>query len=295
MIHRAGAGLVALASSILVCGCCKENAAPEPTPTTSSITVPAAVVRPDIPERAVPSSFTLDDDRWVKAFRFSFPTEAKMGASFSQARAACLNNRLDLCTADQWEIACRAEPGVAKAESWTISPAAGSNGWELRGGSTCSKKAASTDGSPSPARMGLCCERRASIHGDSRREKVLESGQVYVEISEAALNSAEPMRVVKLLADRAKVHKNHLDKEGVRKDLEGDLRRWPKMDTRHTRCEYTSKGADGSFTCEVVMTRLPAGKSEQELAVFRSRYEFEQFKYTVFADPISIVRKWGPY
>ena len=90
-------------------------------------------------------------------------------------------------------------------------------------------------GSASTNRIGLlCCERRAAIHGTSRREKVLDSGQVYVDIVEKAQNAGEPMRVVKLLADQAKVHKNYFDKDAVRKDLEGDLRRWPQMDSRHT-------------------------------------------------------------
>jgi hypothetical protein len=279
---------------------CKDKAPLEGSgPSRSASADPAPVVvpepvRPAIPERAVPSSFTPDDDRWVRAFRFAFPDDAKMGVSFHDAREACLRHRLDLCTVDQWEIACRAEASVGKAESWTISPAAGS-GWELRGGSGCSSRSKATDGSPATGRIGLCCERRASIHGDSRREKVLESGQVYVDLCETAQNAGEPTRVLELLADRSQVHKNQGDKDAHRADLEGDLQRWPEMDTRHTRCEYSSKGSDGSFTCEVVMTRLPAGKSTRELAVFRSLYEFVDFKYTVFANPISIVRPWGPY
>ena len=145
MNHRAG--LAALVSAVLVCGCCKEKQPADETPiATPSETAPVAAVRPEIPERAVPSSFTPDDEYWIKAFRFSFPSDAKMGAAFAEARAACLNHQLDLCTADQWEIACRAEPAVGKAESWTISPAPGSNGWQLRGGKSCVSKSASTDG-----------------------------------------------------------------------------------------------------------------------------------------------------
>lgn len=288
----------AAACAVVLCSCCEPKAGEERgvPPTSASAPVPTApaFVRPKIPERAVPSSFTPDDERWVKAFRFSFPQDARMGVSFAASRAACLSHQLDLCTADQWDIACRAEASVGTAESWTISPAT-SGGWELRGGSGCSKKGTSDDGTASSGRIGLCCERRASIHGDSRREKVLDSGQVYVELCEKALNSGEPERVVKLLADRAQVHKNTMDKAGIRADLEGDLKRWPQMDSRHTRCEYSAKGADGAFTCEVVMTRLPAGQSTPELAVFRSRYEFEGFRYTMFANPTSVVRPWGSY
>lgn len=289
--HRS---VVALLCAAALAACCKDKPTPDdPVPVPVPSAAPA-VARPAIPDRAVASSFTTDDERWVQAFRFRFPDDAKMGAPFADARAACLSHKLDLCTVDQWEIACAAEASVAQAESWTISPATG-NGWELRGGGSCSKKSVSADGSASPARIGLCCERRASIHGDSRREKVLDAGQIYVTFCETAQNAGEPERVVKLLADRAKVHKNNMDKDGIRADLEGDLKRWPEMDTRHTRCEYAAKGADGSFTCEVVMTRLPAGQTTRELAVFRSRYEFVDFKYTVFAEPVSIVRPWGPY
>lgn len=286
---------------------CKQNADDKAAP--SAVAPPASVAAPPsappvaapvaatvkVPERAVGSGWTKESSRFVQAFKFSLPDSAPRGASFKDARAACEAVGRDLCSEDQWELACSTDDSVGKASSWTITPA-GAAGWRLRGGDGCAMRADASDGAAVAGRIGLCCERRAAIStSKNRQESVMKAAQTYIEIIEKASNSGSPAEVTKLLAERAKVFKTDMTPEEAEKDLASDWKRWPKQNVRFFRCVADVAGQNGNFECDAVGTRTPASTNVPELAVFHVRFEYENFKYTVFADPTSILRKWGPY
>jgi len=266
------------------------SATPPPAPSAT-----AEAPKVEIPERAVGSGWTSDKLRFVQAFKFGLPESAPVGASFKDARAACAGIGRDLCGEEQWELACATDATVAKAASWTITPA-GATGWRVRGGSSCDARSDATDGSAVPARIGLCCERRAAIStSKNRQEAVMKAAQTYIGIVEQASSSGSPAEVSKLLAPSAKLFKTNTTPDQAKKNLADDWRRWPQQDVRFYRCVADAAGSDGNFECDAVGTRTPASTNIPELSVFQVRFEYEDFKYTVFADPTLIRRKWAPY
>lgn len=282
-------------------GSCKQPNSDKAVPAASAA-VPSApasaaaeVPSVKISERAVGSGWTKDSMRFVQAFKFALPDSAPTGASFTVARAACESVGRDLCSEDQWELACTTDESVGKVPSWTITPA-GAAGWRLRGGGVCEMRADAPDGAAVAGRIGLCCERRAAIStSKNRQESVMKAAQTYIEIVEKASNSGSPAEVTKLLADRAKVFKTEMTRDEAEKDLANDWKRWPKQNVRFFRCVADAAGENGNFECDAVGTRTPASTDVPELSVFHVRFEYEKFKYTVFADPTSIARKWGAY
>lgn len=299
----AGSALVAVACALLGC---KQGSAGKAAPSAES---PAASAQAPLPgasaapavspvkiaERAVGSGWTKDKLRFVQSFKFALPESAPTGASFKEARAACDAVGRDLCSDDQWELACATDESVGKVASWTITPA-GANGWRIRGGGSCDLRADADDGAPSAGRIGLCCERRAAIStSKNRQEAVMKAAQTYIGIVESASNSGSPAEVTKLLAEESKVFKTSMTRAQAETDLANDWKRWPKQSVRFFRCVADAAGEDGGFECDAVGTRTPATSEVPELSVFHVRFEFEKFKYTVFADPTSIMRKWAPY
>ena len=294
---RPSAILVVLAA-LLACKSGGDRTAPSASAAVAPSARPAVtaeVTRIKIPERAVGSGWTKDSSRFVRAFKFALPESAPTGATFKDARVACEGIGRDLCSEDQWELACATDETVGKAASWTITPA-GAAGWRVRGTGGCETRADAADGSATAGRIGLCCERRAAIStSKNRQESAMKAAQTYIEIVEKASNSGSPAEVTKLLADRAKVFKTEMTRNEAEKDLSSDWKRWPKQNVRFFRCVADAAGEDGNFECDAVGTRTPASTDVPELSVFHVRLEYEKFKYTVFADPTSILRKWGAY
>ena len=279
---------------LLALTACKKDKAPAPAASTGApgpvaSAPPPAPARPDIPDRAIGSSWTADKLRWVQAFRTSYPAASQPGMGWKEARAACEGAGLDLCTEDQWVLACGIEPKIGGAPSWTISPT-GAAGWVVRGGAGCDSKSEAASGSGTPGRIGLCCERRASMStSKNRQEAVMKAAQTYATLVEGAVNSGDPSRIAKLLANDVLLYKTRSNPDKATKDLAWDMKRYPKMDTRFISCDTDVAGADGNWECETVGTRESAD-GKQQLSVYRQRFEYVQFKYTVFGDPVLIKR-----
>jgi hypothetical protein len=261
------------------------SAAPEPPP-------PVAVkIRPG----AVAASWTPDGKRWVKAFTYSVPEGAVAGASWADALKTCRSAGLDLCSEQQWQIACGKDSVVGQSPSWTITPASGDT-WVVRGGSGCSASEEAAGDSVSPARIGLCCERAAAISSVKRSDAWMKTAQTYIGIVEDALNSKSPQQVVNLLADPAKLFKTRMTNDEALRDLRSDAEKYAEWNYRLFSCDAEVDTQHGSFECDTVETRTPKAGA-RELSVFRMRFEYgpPNLKYSVFADPVRITRKWAPY
>jgi len=304
--------LVALAVSLsFPCGCGKKptesddapirRTAPPPAATPSGSPsggaanpTPAAAPAVQIAERAVKAGWMPDGKRWIRAFKFSLPTGAPTGASWADARKACISSGLDLCTEDQWSVACSLDSTVGSAPSWTVTP--GADGWVVRGGAGCASSAEADGATTAPGRVGLCCERGAAISSTKKGDGLVKAADVYVGLVEDALNSTSPQKIIDLIADPAKLFKTEMTHEQALKDLRADAQKYAEWNYRLLRCDADVGTDAGSFECDTVETRVPKGQT-RELSVFRMRFEYgpPRLKYTVFADPVRIMRKWSAY
>lgn len=123
----------------------------------------------------------------------------------------------------------------------------------------------------------------------------MKAAQAYIEVVEKASASGSPAAIAKLLALRSKLFRTMTTPEEAERNLTNDWKRWPTQDVRLFRCVADAGRADGAFECDAVATRTPAETRIPQLAVFHVKFEYERYKYTVFAAPTSISRKWGPY
>jgi len=281
-------------------GCCKDKATDNPSPDPSALPAASPAVSAVAPrasvaiEGQVPSSRTLDRLRWVAGYRYSFPEGGPVGARWAESRAGCRDTGLDLCTEDQWHLACRSNPAVAERLSWTITPASG-EGWVTRGGgSGCGARGTKASSSPEAGMIGLCCERRASLAPGGRAPAVLAEANTYVLLVEQALNARDPSRVTTLMANPAELFGTRRSHEEARKALRWTYQSWGKMDSRFIACDVSIQVRQGRFTCETVMTRNRKGGPGLELSVFRQRYAYgpPAQKYSVFGKTTEIMRKW---
>jgi len=169
-------------------------------------------------------------------------------------------------------------------------------GWIVRGGAGCSSTAEAAGSDLSPTRIGLCCERAPAISSTQRGESWLKTANTYIGIVEDALNSTSPQKVVKLLADPAKLFTTRMTHEEALADLRGDATRFAEWNHRLMACHADVGAEAGSFECDTVEPRVPKDKPG-ELSVFRMRFEYgtPKLTYSVFADPVRVMRKWGPY
>ncbi len=294
---RAVAALGVVAIALFACKSGRKTGEQPPLASAAPAAAPPASAPPPgpphLPAVAVGSSWTDDRRYWVQAFRVELPSDAPVGAAFIDARLACEKAQLDLCGEEQWALACTQEPKIGEHPSWTIS-AAGSSGWVVRGGSGCTARSEASDGSGAAGRIGLCCERRAAITTSANRQQaVMKAAQTYIGIVEDAYNSRSADRIVKLLSEEPVLFRTRTDHDKARKDIESDFKRYSRLENRLVRCEADAAGANGWFECDTVGTRTKTGDSVMELATFRQRFEYENFKYTLFGDPRRMTRKWG--
>jgi hypothetical protein len=273
-----------------------ESAAASPSTAPSAAPVAPAPAAVQIPEKATTTSWSADDKRWMKPFKFGLPSGAMAGAAWADARRACKSVGRDLCSEDQWALACAMEAAVGQAPSWTVSHGSSEGTWVVRGGTGCAASADATGGEGAAGRIGLCCERSPAISSTKRTEAWLKSADVYIRLVEDALNSPSPDKVVNLLDEPAKLFKTTSSHDQARRNLRDDYKRYSEWDYRFTRCDADIDTEKGSFECDAVMTRAPAGAS-RELSVFRTRFEYgpPRLSYKVFADPVRVIRKWGAY
>lgn len=217
------------------------------------------------------------------------------GANLIEARASCAGRSMDLCSEEQWEAACRTDSNVGAAESWTVSFASGFE-WVVRGGGSCSSRAQAHPTHPAPGRIGLCCERAASMASTQQSTAVLSAGNTYVKLVESASNSREPTRILGLVADPVWAY----TKEQPHTELKNGMEKWwkkhPVDDARYTRCDVEILSGSGHFECDGVGQRTNVGSSEPSLGVYRQRYEWsgEAQKYTVWGKVVRPIKKWAP-
>jgi hypothetical protein len=294
------AELVLVLSALLACkGSGGDKSAPTPPsaePVATPSAAPAVPARPKLADGAVGSAWTTDQQRWVQAFKYRWPDAAPVGASFADARKACAAASLDLCTEEQWALVCAQDAGVGRVPSWTLSPASTPAGWVVMGGNGCSLRAVTVDGAAAPERIGLCCEPRASLSTQvSRQEAVMKAAQTYLTLIEGAANSHSAARIAALLADSSQLYGTTRTRDEAQKALDWDLGRYSELGTRMVACDVDAGGPNGFMECETVATRTAIKDPKPELSVFRQRFEFVQYKYTVFGKPVTVRRKWGAY
>ncbi|MEZ4375459.1 MAG: hypothetical protein R3B07_31905 [Polyangiaceae bacterium] len=270
-------------------------AEPAATPQAAAAQPAAAqpVTRPQIANGSVQAGRLGENSPWFDSFSYAYPSGAPQGASWADARRACQGAGMDLCTEDQWALACRADSSVGNAQSWTASYDSGTS-WVVRGGEGCAAKSSDAETSKAAARIGLCCDRRAGISG-ARSDALSKTASVYIKLVEDALNSGSADSVSRLLADEVLLMKTRTTADKARAFLASDLQRWPTMNRRFTNCTADIGGTSGSFECDILMTRIPAGTTTAELSVFRGKYAYgpPANKYNVFEEPLTVKRPWG--
>lgn len=207
LVVAAGIGAVLLigvgAIGVIVMATRSAEPAPAATGLPPAPQPPPAVSAPSIPrisDGEFLGGWNPDHSRWLPAFKFGLPAEGAGETTLVDARAGCATRRMDLCSEEQWEAACRADAKVGAKASWTLSFASGSE-WVVRGGTGCSSRARAVPATRDPARIGLCCERAASMASTQQSAGVLSSGHTYVKLVESASNSHEPTRILALVAD----------------------------------------------------------------------------------------------
>jgi hypothetical protein len=300
--NRAQRDLAAVVTALCMVSCSKDEASSTPSPESSAPT--AIGTGPNVPmprgidpvEGHVPSTKTLDELRWIAGYRYALPKEVPIGARWAEAREGCTVAGLDLCTEDQWHMACRGNPTLAERVSWTITPAGGDS-WVTRGGeaggSACAARGTASSSSPQPGMIGLCCERRASLSPGKRAPAVLAEADAYARLVEGALNARDPSQVVALMSDPAELFGTMRSHEEARRALLWTYDAWGGMDSRFTHCDVNIQMGQGDFTCETVMTR---NRKEPglELSVFRQRYVYgpPAQKYQIFGKTTKMIRKW---
>ncbi|MCA9647486.1 MAG: hypothetical protein KC492_42645 [Myxococcales bacterium] len=267
------------------------QAAPSPQPAAAQPTA-QPVVRPPIADGSVQAGRLAEGSPWHDTFKYAYPSGAPQGATWADARRACQGSGMDLCTEDQWALACRADSSIGNAQSWTVSYSTGTS-WVVRGGEGCAAKSSDAETSKAPARIGLCCDRRAGVSG-ARTDALSKTASVYIKLVEDALNSGSADSVSRLLADDVLLMKTRTTADKAKAFLASDLQRWPTMNRRLTSCTAEIAATSGSFECDVVMTRIPAGTSGEELSVFRAKYAYGPpgNKYNVFEEPVRVIRAW---
>ncbi len=96
-----------------------------------------------------------------------------------------------------------------------------------------------------------------------------------------------------LLADPAKLFKTRMTNDEALRDLRSDAEKYAEWNYRIFSCDAEVDTQHGAFECDTVETRTPKAGA-RELSVFRMRFEYgpPNLKYSVFADPVRITRKW---
>lgn len=250
---------------------------------------------PGISDGEFAGGWNPDHSRWLPPFKFGMPAAKSGGTRWVEARASCATRSMDLCSQEQWEAACRTDSNVGASKSWTVSFASGLE-WVVRGGGGCSARAAADPNDEDSTRIGLCCDRVASMASAQQTVAVLSSGHTYVKLVESASNSHEPTRTLALVADPAFAYV----KTQTHAELSAGIQRWteqyPQRDVRFTRCDVEIRVDGGFFECDGVGQRTKRGDAEPHLGVYRERYEWGGVgqKYSVWGKVVREIKKWNP-
>lgn len=273
------------------------SAAGVPPFASASLPPPAglAPASPGISDGEFAGGWNPQHSRWLPPFKFGMPTGTTGGATWVEARASCAARSMDLCSEEQWEAACRTDSNVGAKASWTVSFASGLE-WNVRGGTGCASRAAAQPAQIDAGRIGLCCERAASMASTQTQVAVLRSGHTYVQLVESASNSHEPTRILALVADPVFAYVGSQTHPELRAGIQRWIELYPDQDVRFTRCDVEIRSGSGSFECDGVGQRTKRGSSEPQLGVYRERYEWsgEGQKYTVWGKVVREIKKWGP-
>jgi hypothetical protein len=149
-VARASASAAAIASAV-------------PSP-SASVAEPSDAAAPDAAtnERAITAGTTPTG---YHCGAFALKTlEESPGLAFGKAAEACALAGKFLCSEVEWQLACAADPGLAKAETWTYS--AERERAIVRGGDgKCEKRTVVNAAEASATRATLCCDRAIGISG----------------------------------------------------------------------------------------------------------------------------------
>jgi hypothetical protein len=149
-VTRASASASAIASAL-------------PVP-SASVAEPSDAAAPDaaMNERAITAGTTPTG---YHCGAFTLKTlEESPGLAFGKAAEACALAGKFLCSEIEWQLACAADPELAKAETWTYS--AERERAVVRGGDgKCEKRTVVSAAEASAARATLCCDRAIGIIG----------------------------------------------------------------------------------------------------------------------------------
>ncbi len=300
------AGTCAALCVIALFACKKAKSDAEPVATSvATLSTSAAIASPpapapaaelpSVPERRVPEG-TLDGGAWLPAFRAVRPS-GDAGKSWLEARTACTDASLELCSEPEWQRACAEDTAVGKLEAWTLR-VEDSRGFVVRGGPDCSTRKIETGSAKSASRGALCCERAIAIDTTNKNKSFLRATSAKLLAFEKAVNQKSASAIAALLDDELQFFQmKDATREQARAKFEGSYRQYPSQWFAHGTCTATIEKNlpdtqdDDTWTAECDKVAYRGG----EVGVTMSRYVFggSNGKIRAITEP-RIVRNWAP-
>lgn len=223
--------------------------------------VVATPTRPAVSPRTIGAG-TAADGTWTASFKVE-QVAGDAGLTYLAAQEHCASKGLALCTETQWMRACDDDPKIAEFPSWSLS-AFEREGFVVRGGGSCSRRAITRGSETSPSRVGVCCERAVGIRSANKNDAFLMRASERV----LELEHANQHRAVDALERLYDDNIFFLNREYTRQELIAEakkyFRRYPDQWLLYDVCDIRiEKGADESLVSDC----LAVGHRGAEVAV----------------------------
>lgn len=262
--------------------------APDPTPAD-----PPSVEVPPAPRRSLEAGSTGDDGTWLPAFDALRPPDAA-GTDWLDARKACADAGLQMCTERQWHRVCEDDASLGSHPHWTVT-ASGSSGFVVRGGSDCASRVVSAGFDVKPDRSVLCCSRAIGIRSSNRSGAFLRATASKLGTFESALNRRDADAAASMFDRELRFYQRDVTRDEARSRMSASFRTYPDQWAVHDVCDVslqiTGDPDRDSWTADCTKLVYRTG----EVGVTRTVYVFGGPRTLVrsLTEP-RILRAWAP-
>jgi hypothetical protein len=284
-------------------GCCKREdaATTDPSPALSSSAAAADASTPLGPKVEIPSvarrtlkAGTVDgEDVWLSAFDAQRP-EDTAGKGWLDARKACADEGLEMCTELQWVQACHDDASLGNHASWTMT-GSGEKGFVVRGGDGCSVRGVAAGFDKQQDRGVLCCKRSIGIRTTNTNKAFLMATSGRLANLEAALNRHDAAGVAALFDDQLRFYQSNVSRERAEALMSGSFRQYPDQWAVHDVCDVSLQSTGDvetdTWTADCGKLVYRAG----EVGLTKTVYVFggPKTKLRSLTEP-RILRAWSP-
>ncbi len=180
---------------------------------------------------------------WTPAYTLR-EDQADAGLTYLPAYARCASKGLALCTETQWSRACSQDGSLGQTETWTASPSS-SEGFVVRGGSTCEARRIVSAADMNTARGAACCDRAVGIRTTNTNEAFLITSAKRMLDYENALRRRDTTALRRLYDDSVRFLSTDFTLDGLIKQTESYFRQYPDQWILYDVCETRiEKGAE---------------------------------------------------